>query len=63
MATYKMKRDIRKMFKWAIKQMFESNEYAGRINFDELRRELWYAWDELYEDGFLADIEDYEPSN
>ena len=54
MATYKMKRDIRKMFKWAIMKMFE-NDSEGVISIYELKHELSRAWEELFEEGKIED--------
>lgn len=50
--TNKSKREIRKMFKWAIEKMFEQNE-GDVANIHELRRELEGAWEELDEEDFF----------
>lgn len=54
MATYKMKRDIRNLFKWSIMKMFE-NDSEGVISIYELKHELSRAWEELFEEGKIED--------
>lgn len=54
MATYKMKRDIRNLFKWSIMKMFE-NDSEGVISLYELKHELSFAWEELHEEGKVKD--------
>lgn len=54
MATYKMKRDIRNLFKWSIMKMFENNS-EGIISLLELEHELSRAWDELSEEEKIKD--------
>lgn len=46
-------RDLRKMFKWAIKQTFANNEGAT-LSLNDAFSALSNAWDELHDEGEIV---------